>query len=293
MNTRFTVDARLKELGIAVEPWKVKRVISHLRDGGSMHALYTAKPPIVAQKTILKIKKALDSGELLFLQTIIDFEEMDLQEERIKAVQKAEEMCPHSEFTFDKLTGYGLVPELALELMIKYDTFHEERKSALREILRPVEDEGEDEGEVYEEVVGYTSDEFIHMEQYLALLYQVAFSRDYPNAPFMYAELAGKFLATAKMSNDEALEAAAIGIMRYAIWNEGNFNYWMHSLANFNAREGYFADVTKALNNIREQMEQADRDKDKTPLMIAYEKRRMENAVTRRYGRNMEVKDNG
>jgi len=268
VTTTFTVDARLKELGIAVEPWKVKRVISHLRDGGSMHSLYTAKPPVVAQKTALKIKRALDSGELLFLQAVTAFEEMDLHMDRMKAVKRAEKMCPHSEFTFDNLTGHGLVPELALELMIKYDTFREERKSALQEILRP-----EEEGEVDEEVIGYTFDEFIHMEQYLALLYQVGFTRDYPNAPFLFCELAGRFLATATMSDDEPLQAAATGLMRYAVWNDvpGNGQAWIDSLAIFNTREGYFAKVQSVLHETRDRM-----DETVNPYMAGYLTRRKE-----------------
>jgi len=301
MTTEQAVVQRLKEFNLTTEPWKVKKVVNHLINGGRLSAMYKVKPSIVSQKTAEKIRDLYENKSLEFMvqelaraneednpkaieewltsdaikggETILETRDDPLRFARLHMVQVMEDGLTGDDWTIDALESYGIPTDKALELLRTYDITLMDRQNAVINSQRD------------SKTTAYMAN-FPTIKDYMLVNLIVKYAKAHNDAPYPYILLGAELTTRGMIEADNSLAQAGNGIIRYSIWrSQEHKDTYLETLNVFRRTESGRKVFYKHMNDMLTKVEQ-EVSGEVNPYMTGYLTRRTENAVTRRYGRN-------
>jgi len=245
---------KLWELKIALDAGKVMDVIRLLQSGKSQYRIYNKtynyetrrwEKPIASNNTVLKIKKALDAGELDWmtdeLNTVLDEMEKASDEDQIenivkkaleqrgwerrkddgfgqfreRIVKEAEESIKDFGWSVTNLVRIGIPEYKILGMLQELDTLTMARENAIH-------GSGTWSPEKNSKTTWYLR-KFPGFERYLRILHLVYLMQKYPNNPIAYYITATDIYTRGVIANDDAIKTSGEDILRYEIWRKGQY----------------------------------------------------------------------
>ena len=247
---------KLWELKIALDAGKVMDVIRLLQSGKSQYRIYNKtynyetrrwEKPIASNNTVLKIKKALDAGELDWmtdeLNTVLDEMEKASDEDQIenivkkaleqrgwerrkddgfgqfreRIVKEAEESIKDFGWSVTNLVRIGIPLEDTLGILEELDTLTMARENAIHGSGTWSPDENS-------ETTWYLR-KFQGFKRYLHLHHLVYLMQKYPNndTPHNHYDTATALYTKGVLSADDSIKTAGEDILRYEVWRGGEY----------------------------------------------------------------------
>jgi hypothetical protein len=205
---------------------KIALCVERLRMGDKPWQLYGewAKERIVSQGLGIKIGKDYAHGKLDFLEPFrVDESEKAVRDPfritRYDIVKEAEEMAPHGLWNLGHIKGLGMDQDTAEKFLQEYDTLRDVRFDA--EV--PITDYQFDDNFGKQVMLAMppvrAMRNFRGLSRYLSMLYAMAYSTEYPEAPQEWVARACEFRVRGQLTEkDDRPVIAADNIFRYQVW---------------------------------------------------------------------------
>ena len=231
---------KLRELGVFTPPGVVMTIVLHLKSGGKQNQLY---PATASNKTVLKIKKLLDAGELdwmteelsrlnlLLERTLFKMVEASDEDQvkiireikgweihkddglgsfRLQITEEAEDPLRGWGWSISNLERIGIPLKDALGILQEYDGLLMVRESSV--VI----------GSDYAYLL-----KFRGFERYLYLNHLVYLMEKYPKARYKYVLTATTLYTRGVVSDDytsdDSIKTAGEDILRYEVWRGGGY----------------------------------------------------------------------
>jgi len=248
--TKESVIKRLNEMGIFLDPSVVMTMVRHLNKGGKQNQLY---PKYASNKTVLKIKKLLDAGELDWMT-----DELAKRNVLLDSMEKASDEDQERNFGGRLTDGYSIEILEGWEINpgkkddgggVFREAITQKAEESIKDFVWSIDNlegigipEGTALGILQEfdvlEIARQSSQhglsvgeskttwylrKFRKFERYLWLHYLVFLMQKYPNSGYSYASIASSLYTRGVVSSDDSIKTAGEDILRYKVGRDGEY----------------------------------------------------------------------